>query len=137
MSEIWNIKIQVLDSYKKCEVKSTMTLEELCPFILKIFKFDNDHLHEFYMGKRTSGPYSDNIMKFKTHQEGEITLDDLFPNDEQLNLFLHFDFGDSWIFRVMKYKKDATYNSRAKYPRVVSSVGGNPVQYPEYEDDVY
>lgn len=136
MTDIWNVKIQVhSDSYKKCEVKSTMTLKELCPFILKIFEFDNDHLHEFYMGKRTSRPYGDNIVKFSNSKEAKTRLCDLFPNNNQYDLFLHFDFGDSWLFRVMKYKKDGFYDNHITYPRVISEVGENPKQYPDYDGD--
>ena len=133
--EIWKIKIKLCKAYKICEIKSTMVLSKLCPFMLDIFDFDHDHLHKFYLGKNTSQPYGANILEVRAHKETTTKIRDVLPNDNKLYLFMLFDFGDEWVFRVSKERTACIFNPQTKYPKIIKEVGQNPEQYPEYEED--
>lgn len=114
--------------HKICETNGELTLEELCSFILDIFDFDDDHLHEFFVGKT--------FRNANRHLENEfLTLSDIFPLDKGQFLFMSFDFGDNWMFKIATTRKKAKYDPQATYPYVLEHVGQNPEQYPMYEED--
>ena len=49
-------------------------------------------------------------------------------------LFMLFDFGDDWVFRINKTRKNAELHQNVTYPRIIEHIGKNPVQYPMCED---
>ena len=60
-------------------------------------------------------------------------ISEAFPKVGTKMIFL-FDYGDDWRFRVALIGKDHN-EPRAKYPRVIASVGEAPEQYPDFEDE--
>ena len=50
------------------------------------------------------------------------------------NLFLLFDFGDEWIFKIYKTTKKVIFDSNKHYPIITEEKGVNPRQYPDYEE---
>jgi hypothetical protein len=45
-----------------------------------------------------------------------------------------FDYGDEWVFRVELVKRKPS-EPKIKLPRLLSSAGKAPVQYPDPEDE--
>ena len=139
--EIWRIKIECVfdwtleeESVKICDIQSSCSLDSLCHFILESFEFDNDHLHEFFIARKANRSRRNAIMNELT------TLANIFPIEGNNHLFMHFDFGDDWMFEIIKSQKQVKYNKNNSYPRVIEHIGSNPEQYPvceEYEEQEY
>ena len=133
--EIWTIKIECVhgwyleeESAKLCEIQSAYDLEELCNFILESFEFDNDHLHEFFISR---SPVRSNRTIF---EDESITLNAIFPVLKGHHLFMHFDFGDDWVYKITRSRKKTQFSSGLTYPRIIEHFGKNPEQYPMYEE---
>ena len=129
--EIWTIKIECISgchlkekTAKICEIQNTFDLDDLCYFILDSFKFDDDHLHEFFISKTPTHRVRNTI------DDESILLKDVFPTAEKHHLFMHFDFGDTWIFKITHSRKKTEFKARISYPRIVERIGKNPKQYP-------
>ena len=137
-------------SYKKVEVLEETTLLELCADILVMFDFDNDHMHQFYLSK-TGAPYNrENIILNGSIDSSDM---DFMDPDEQFNfeqtitvkeaidiepsrfLCMIFDFGEDWVFKISKYKKEVEFDSKKEYPFIVKTIGDNPIQYPDFDDE--
>lgn len=107
------------------EVKESFTLEQLHTYIQEIVEFDNDHMYEFCIGKSP---------KNRSEQIPVSTkLNEIYPLTGY-KLYYLFDFGDEWLFQIKKSKKRVAIDSSASYPRITKSIGGNPEQYPNYEE---
>ena len=39
------------DKHRMCEIPDSISLEDLTNFILDSFDFDNDHLHQLFIGR--------------------------------------------------------------------------------------
>ncbi len=127
--QIWQLTVKCCDAIKKCEVDSAYELEDLCQFILESFDFDNDHLYKFYLS-RSGRSYGQDAVKINSSKK----LKDIFPILDKKSLFLLFDFGDEWVFKVSKTAKKLDFVADKKYPIVTEEKGENPQQYPDYED---
>ena len=126
---IWELRVKCCDVIKKYEVDSAYELEDLCHFILESFDFDNDHPHQFYLS-RSDRPYSRDMLEIKSSKK----LNDVFPKLDQRSLFLLFDFGDQWVFKISKTAKKIDFVTGKRYPVVTEEKGENPQQYPNCED---
>lgn len=133
--EVWTIKVECVfgmylkaESAKMCEIQSTCDLDELCYFILDSYEFDYDHLHEFFLSRRAMGS------KKITIEDERTTLENVFPLEKPKQLFMHFDFGADWIFKITRNRKKAEFSENISYPRVMEHIGKNPEQYPMYEE---
>ena len=62
-------------------------------------------------------------------------LQDIFPLAKNYALFMHFDFGDDWFFKITRRLKQATFNNTHSYPRITEHIGKNPEQYPMCDED--
>lgn len=62
------------------------------------------------------------------------TLNDVFPTEKNHHLFMHFDFGDDWVFKIIRSRKKANFVEGVDYPRVIENIGKNPEQYPMFEE---
>lgn len=135
--EIWTIKIACVsgwyleeESAKICEIANTYDLERLYRFILDSFNFDYDHLHEFIISRQPS-----RSKKYILENES-IILKDIFPVTKNHYLFLHYDFGDDWVFKITRHNKKAVPQTKdVSYPRVVKCIGKNPEQYPMIDEE--
>lgn len=107
------------------EVKEDTTFRRLHTYIQKVVNFDDDHLYEFYIGKNP-------VNRSGAIKKG-TKLHDVYPLVGYKVYYL-FDFGDSWLFQIKKSRKKLQEEKDVKYPRLVKSVGENPEQYPEYEE---
>jgi len=114
---------------KVCHIPFDLPLHDLCHFILDSFDFDNDHLHQFFLSKNGS-PYSDSSVRLENEN---LQLRQLYPMKDKFQLYLHFDFGDSWVFKIMKSRKKPFHDSMIRKPKVIERIGENPEQYPDYD----
>ena len=116
---------------KQCEITSSYTLADLYDFILEKFKFDDDHMHNFFIGGRSHRSTQD----IEEGEEENITLSSIFPLEKNHNLFMRFDYGDDWLFKISRTRAGMKIDSSKKYPRVVKTIGKNPEQYPLYDEE--
>lgn len=110
---------------KTIDVKDDFTLHELHRLILNLVDFDDDHLHEFYVGKNPRSKPSE--------VPDDARLNEIYPITG-LKLYYLFDFGANWLFEIKKERKKIAFDDSQNYPVLVESTGVNPDQYPEYDD---
>ena len=110
---------------KTIEVKEDFTLIQLHKYIQKLIEFDDDHLYEFYVGN--------NPRNLRNSVPKKLKLNEIYPLKGK-KLYYLFDFGDSWLFRITKSRKNIIEDNKVAYPLLIESTGINPEQYPEYED---
>jgi len=87
------------------EIESSSTLEELHFAIIDAVNFENDHLYEFYVSRTER---SRDRLRFD-EESGKIyntTLESLYPLEKGRKLYYLFDYGDHWLFRVTKSRKN-------------------------------
>ena len=130
---IWTIKVTLVagaNAKSPCvrvfEMDSDTCLEDLHFLIQKTVRFDDDHLHDFFVARTAR---SSERIYFK--DENGTTLADLFPLPKNRKLFYYFDYGDSWTFEISRTRK-APFAAvpGIKYPVLIEKIGNNPKQYP-------
>jgi len=134
--EIYTLDIRFPTSPKKkwsktIEISEQSSLIDLHTYIQEIVDFDDDHLYEFFAGKSYTKKEIDYSEKYGEYSN--ILLNQIYPMDG-LKLYYIFDFGDYWVFEITKTCQKISQQENIKYPRLVKSLGKNPVQYPDYED---
>lgn len=130
MTEIYTLKISFAENdpellwYRTIEVPEDFTFSKLHEYIQEVIQFDNDLLYEFYSGKSQGNK----LYKISNN----ALLSDIFPLDG-LKLYYLFDFGDNWLFKIIKTRKKQYLTSEITIPRIVKSIGENPDQYGGWE----
>ena len=144
---IWTLRIECIGgSYleEKCvrtiEVDSGSTLLELHDTIQDAVDFDRDHLFEFFAGRssRNRKVVFDNSFEWEDRVDtySLLALEKVYPLPKGCKLYYHFDFGDSWYFEIRKSrKKPREPEPDVTYPRVIETIGPNPEQYPNWEEE--
>ena len=120
--------------YRHLKISGRETLEELSDSILWAFRFDNDHLHAFFMNNRAwddTACYSSPYAEDGCPTTDKHTLQSVSLKAGQKFLYI-FDFGDEWHFecKVLKILDEDT-----KETKLIKSQGQAPEQYPDYEED--
>ncbi|NWH03715.1 plasmid pRiA4b ORF-3 family protein [Desulfobacter latus] len=143
---IWTLRVKLplyeSDCIRIFEIPSNANFLDLHEAIQRAVNFDNDHLFEFYIGRRpghraypvgqepeweTFNP--DNVYK-------KIRISDVWPVPKGMKVFYLFDFGDNWTFHITKTRhKDKPVQPGVSYPRVIDAKGEAPEQYPDWDDD--
>jgi hypothetical protein len=122
------------------EISSDASFLELHEAIQAAVDFDNDHLFEFFIGRASGSrlygiggePNWDTFNPIKKYRK--IRLKDIWPLPTGRRLFYLFDFGDNWLFQIMKTRhKDKAPLPGVVYPRVIEKLGINPEQYPQWD----
>jgi len=122
------------DWIREIEINSENTLADLHSDIINIIGFDNDHLYDFFGGRRLSNRaviFSEN----ESWEEREdvfssTTLENIYPLPKNIKLYYIYDYGDMWVFRIVKTrKKPKEIDTKIKYPNVIKEIGRNPRQY--------
>jgi hypothetical protein len=122
------------------ELSSNASFLQLHEAIQADVDSDNDRLFQFYIGIRPDqhaftieGEPSWNGYN-PVNRYRKISLSSIWPLPKGYNLYVLFDFGDSWVFQINKTRhKDKVTQSGIKYPRVIEAKCKNPVQYPDWE----
>jgi len=132
--------------YRDIEIDSEKSLYDLAEGIVQAFDFDLDHAFGFY--SKLTGHYHDSPVKYELFADLEGGESDAgsvkrtkvaqaFPDVGSKMLFL-FDYGDEWLFKVEMVGMGVKV-PKARYPKVIKSVGTAPPQYPdldgEFEDE--
>ncbi len=117
------------------EIDSSSTLDDVHHAIQQALDFDNDHMYEFYTAKtersRPQVSFDDDNERLYT-----TTLASLFPLPKDRRLFYLFDYGDSWLFKILKLRKsEQPPIAGIQYPRLIQENGERPVQYPAWENE--
>lgn len=107
------------------EAREDYSLLKLHNYIQDIIEFDNDHLYEFYIGKNPRNRIQSLPNKIK--------LNEIYPLPG-LKLYYLFDFGDNWLFEIIKSKKIKDAALGVTLPSLIEAIGENPVQYPDCEE---
>ena len=128
--------------HREIEIEGSKSLYHLAEAIVSAFGFDFDHAFGFYSGLKPAtmmrispryelfvdmGDADPGVLSVKKTKVGEA-----FPDIGHTMLFL-FDYGDDWLFRVT-LQKTAKKIAKVRYPRVVTTQGEAPVQYPDPDD---
>ncbi len=138
---IWVIEIELLfglhaenEWQVSIEIDSATTLEDLHYIIQQAVQFDNDHMYKFYISRTER---SRDRIRFDDENEQiyNVTLESLYPLKKGKKLYYMFDYGDSWLFKISKSRKNPQQQKKGmRYPRLVNEVGKKPEQYPEWEE---
>jgi hypothetical protein len=122
--------------YRTIKIGGNATFDDLHDVIQDAFDFGNDHLYAFFMdGKRWSRKGE---VYWSPDADGDIFTDEVAIGSAGLvegKKFLYlFDFGDSWEFsiNVVSIKPD---EDEPDIPKIIESVGENPSQYGDYDED--
>ena len=142
---VWTFRVKSAWYGSECvrviEIKSDASFVDLHNAIQAAVDFDNDHLFEFYIGRNSGSrvyaiggePNWDTFNPMKTYQT--ISLSEVWPIPKGMTLYYLFDFGDNWLFKIIKTRhKDKSPIPGVIYPRIIEVKGKNPEQYPDYED---
>jgi Plasmid pRiA4b ORF-3-like protein len=127
--------------YRDIEIKSDESLAELAEVIVKAFDFNFDHAYGFFSAMKG------NVYKSPVRYELFADVDggrearsvkrtkvgDAFALVGSKMLFL-FDYGGEWRFKV-EVIAIGEAASRGRYPKILSTVGKAPVQYPDPDED--
>ena len=122
------------NTWRKIEVSSTHTLEDLHRAIQLAFSFDDDHLYAFYLdGKKYSRNW-DQVYNCPRSGDGNSTADAIIGQlglqRGQIILYL-FDFGDEWEFSV-KLEEVLQKGTKLPHPKIIEFKGEAPEQYPDF-----
>ncbi len=135
---IWRMKLACVGgcyleepAHKICELDSTTTLDEPCDYILSIFDFDNDHMHDFMVSKN----FRRGRIRGNEITDELLSLEEIFPLEKNNYLFMKFDYGDDWLFKITRERKKAIHSTETEYPHLIEEIGQNPEQYPMCDDD--
>jgi hypothetical protein len=74
----------------------------------------------------------------RSENEGvyETKIVNIFSLPKNNSLFYMFDYGDSWLIKVSRSRKQPlAAETGVTYPRLISEVGEKPPQYPDFEED--
>lgn len=125
------------------EIDETDTLEDLHYAIQKTVAFDNDHMYEFRVG-RTPRSRDSQVLEDTTNHRFDSgngngnaqTIGSLYPLPDKKSLFYFFDYGDSWLFKILKTRKTCFEPLPGiTCPRLVQETGDKPQQYPNWDED--
>lgn len=120
--------------YRHIQISGEATLEDLSSFILEAFKFDNDHLHAFFMDNKIHSPdncYYSKGSEEKTTNTSQIKLNQLELTKGKKFKYL-FDFGESWEFQCNIL---SVLNEKTDAPKIVKTKGEAPSQYGGFEEE--
>lgn len=127
----WNAELQL---------PAAATLEDLASAIINAVGFDMDHAFGFYNNLRNPYRSTEEYTLFsdigEDAKEGNTgvqstRIDSVFTPKKTM-IFL-FDYGDDWWFLLTCTGE--TEGRAFKRPKLLSSTGKPPVQYPDWEDE--
>jgi Plasmid pRiA4b ORF-3-like protein len=128
--------------YRDVEIEGSKSLFYLAGGITAAFDFDFDHAFGFYSDLKN--PYSRAGERYELFADIEDIESDagsvertkagsVFGTVGKKMLFL-FDYGDEWRFQLEVIGLGEKV-PKTRYPRIVSTVGKAPPQYPSFDDD--
>ena len=117
------------------EVTGSFTLSELHSTIQRLVDFDDDHLHEFFVGRN----WRDRKITFGEPDgdgsEEEVQLSSIVPLPKNQKLYYNFDFGDNWLFEIACLPQKKPADRTLKGATLIQEKGHKPIQYPGDDDE--
>jgi hypothetical protein len=128
--------------YREIEIDSSGSLADLAEAIIGAFDFDFDHAFGFY--SKLTGRYHESPEQYELFADMEDTDSDAgsvertkisqaFAAVGKKMLFV-FDYGDEWRFEV-RLTALGEKMPKTRYPRMVTSMGEAPPQYPDEDEE--
>jgi hypothetical protein len=128
--------------YREFAISAGSSLYALAQAITRFFDFDFDHPFGFY--SKLKGNIYDSPVRYELFVDmGEDQSDarsvertrviEAFPTVGTKMCFL-FDYGDEWVFLVELVSRKPR-EPKVRLPRLLSSAGKAPAQYPNLEDE--
>jgi hypothetical protein len=131
---IYVFKVSLGDVWRRIEIYSDLTLEDLTDTILDSFDFDKDHHYSYYCK---------DLFGSMVEINSPNSYDEPFTNDVLIGeIPIHigssmkflYDFGDNWEFQVtLEEVREGT--KKLKHPKVIAEHGEAPDQYPDWDDE--
>jgi hypothetical protein len=126
--------------WRELELTGDQTLEDLGEAIPLAFGFEDAHLWSFFLSGKpwddaseyALSPSPDPAGGRRARPADRLRIRDVPAGKEFLFLF---DYGDEWHFGVRLVPTATAPQPDVRYPRVVTSHGQAPAQYPAVEDD--
>jgi hypothetical protein len=116
-------------------VRGDQTLVDLHEVLQDAYGWADDHLYSFWLDRRFWGSESTEYTTPEFLEQGQRSarkrLDRLALAVGQRIVYV-FDFGDEWRVALTLAKVDPADDR--SYPRITSSRGVPPPQYPDYEE---
>ncbi|HUT53813.1 MAG TPA: plasmid pRiA4b ORF-3 family protein [bacterium] len=156
-ARIYTLKVELESGYivdkkyggheisRTIQILGDQSLQDLHEIIFDAFEREDEHLYEFFFGKRPYGrknrvyahPFSLEDSPFGPEPNivgtvDETWIDDLNLRPRQTFGYL-FDYGDDWVHRI-RVEKIEEAAPEGDYPRITAAVGEAPPQYP-FDDD--
>ena len=106
----------------RIEVLADTTLSELHYTIQRLVDFDDDHLHEFFVGRNRRDrklTFGEPASPLNINDGEEAPLSSVFPIPKGYKLYYHFDFGDDWLFEITCRPNTKQADRKTKYPSLV------------------
>jgi hypothetical protein len=127
--------------YRDIEIESTRSLYDLAAAIVQAFGFDFDHAFGFF--SNLGGHVFDSAVRYELFADLEdggeawsvkrTTVAQAFSEVGVKMQFL-FDYGDEWRFQVEVIGFGEKV-PKARYPKILKTVGKAPPQYPTADED--
>ena len=128
--------------YRAFEIAGSASLYALAQAIVRSFDFDFDHAFGFY--SKLKGNIYDSPVRYELFVDmGEGESDARSVKRTRVieafrsvgtKMRLLFDYGDEWVFLVELVSRKPK-EPKVKLPRLLSSAGKAPAQYPDPEDE--
>ncbi|MBX7255885.1 MAG: hypothetical protein K1Y02_05955 [Candidatus Hydrogenedentes bacterium] len=119
--EVFQIKITLDDIkppiWRRVLLPGNASLADLHFLIQDAMGWENGHLHEFEIAKKSYGPMNDEL-DTEWLDESEYTLNDVFEGTKASAKYT-YDFGDSWVHTV-NVEKRVPYDDELEYPMCVA-----------------
>ena len=119
-------------TWRRIRISSKSTLEHLNNAIQKGFKFNNDHMHAFFMDGKAWSPqgYWDK-RQGKSPRTDKVQLEQLGLKKGKKFLYL-YDYGDEWHFNVA-LQEIVSLERPSKQGEIIEIRGEAPTQYPDFD----
>jgi Plasmid pRiA4b ORF-3-like protein len=109
------------------------TLDDLLEWVLRSFKFDNDHLCRFTYINRFGCTVEINDPRISESSSTDQVPVGTLPLEPGQTMSLLYDFGDSWEFTITLERVEPP-GASIKAPRIMKSHGKAPRQYPRWDE---
>ena len=126
--------------YRDIEISGSATLYDLAESIVRAFDFDLDHAFGFFSSE--TGNIFQSPVRYELFADAgsgssqsvkRTKIEQAFPSVAVKMTFL-FDYGDEWRFKVEVIGIGKPV-AKARYPKVIKTVGDAPPQYPVADND--
>ncbi len=118
--------------WRKIQISSDATLEDLSYEILNAYDFDYDHLYAFFMDNKE---WSDDEVYWHPEHDEEPSASDVqlsfFQFEKGDKFKFVYDFGENWSFNISVFKLS---EEAVTEPVIFDIKGESPVQYVNGED---